>query len=59
MSKPIPNVPLSSLSFEQRLQLVQAEIKARVATHPTNKQNGIRARLWVRWLTHNVLEVQS
>ncbi len=57
MSAPITQATATPITFEQRLKLVQAEVQARVAAHPTEQQNGIRARLWVNWIKRNVLEV--
>ena len=59
MSKPITNVPTMPLPFEQRLKLVQAEIKNRVNKYPAKLQPTIRARLWVRWINKNILEVNA
>ncbi len=55
--KPITHAPATPITFEQRLKLVQAEVQARVAAHPIEQHNGIRARLWVNWIKRNVLEV--
>ena len=57
MSKPITNAPTTPLTFEQRLQLVQAEIKSRTARTAPQQRNAARARLWVNWINRNVLEV--
>ena len=57
MSKPIPDMPIMPLAFEQRLKLVQAEIRTRAKAQPAKQQNAIRARLWCRWINQNILEV--
>ena len=57
MNKPITEAPTKPITFEQRLQLVKAEVQARVAAYPVEQQNGMRARLWVNWINRNLLEV--
>lgn len=56
MNKPITNAPITPITFEQRLKLVQGEVVARVMTCPTEKHNTTRARLWCGWINKNVLE---
>lgn len=57
MSKPITNTPATPITFEQRLQLVQAEVSARVMSQPKELRNYHRAYYWRKWINKNVLEV--
>ena len=55
MSAPINKPSTKLLPFEERLKLVQAEVRARVAAFPANQQNHARARLWCGWITRHLL----
>ena len=59
MSKPIPHAPIMPLPFEQRLKLVSTEIASRTNRQPANQRNATRARLWVKWINKNILEVAA
>lgn len=59
MAKPITNLALTPLAFEQRLKLVTEEIQRRKqATKPVNPSAFV-ARYWVQWLKKNVLDVPA
>ena len=58
MSKPLTTAAqLAPLPFESRLQLVREAVEARISKTPTTNPAETRARLWVRWITVNVLDV--
>lgn len=56
MAKPISNTPAIPLTFEQRLKVVQAEVRARVSVRPAMQQSKMRHRLWLGWVLKNLLE---
>lgn len=60
MSKPLTTgAQLAPITFETRVQLVHEEIQRRKHdTNPTNPSAFV-ARLWVRWINANVLEVAA
>ena len=43
------------VNFEQRIQLVKAEIERRIAHKQPTNPCAMRARLWSAWLTKTVL----
>lgn len=55
MSKPLTENATQPIAFEERVQLVKAEVQARVSAYPAEQQNGTRARLWTSWIRKNVL----
>jgi hypothetical protein len=60
MSKPLTTgVEISTLPFESRLQLVTEAVEARIKQTPTTNPFEMRARLWVRWINANILDVQA
>jgi hypothetical protein len=52
-------VEISTLPFESRLQLVTEAVEARIKQTPTTNPAEMRARLWVRWINTNILDVQA
>lgn len=60
MSKPItPAVEISTLPFDDRVQLVHEEIQRRKQeTLPENPGHFV-ARLWISWLNKNFLDVPA
>jgi hypothetical protein len=60
MSKPLTTgANLAPLPFEGRLQLVTEAVEARIKQTPTTNPFEMRARLWVRWINANILDVQA
>jgi hypothetical protein len=59
MSQPITQTELTTLPFDQRLQLVGEAVEARINRTPTTNPFEIRARLWVQWLNKNLLDVPT
>lgn len=58
MSKPITTgAELTILPFESRLQLVSEAVEARIRNATTTNPAWMRARLWVRWINTNILDV--
>ncbi len=58
MSKPLSTAQLVPITFETRVSLVHEEIQRRKAeTNPDNPSHYV-ARLWVSWLTKNVLNAE-
>ena len=58
MSTPITQTPAKPPRFEKRLERVKTEVRTRLNTQPQQRQNGIRAHYWVKWINRNVLEVR-
>ena len=58
MSKPLTTgVEISTLPFKNRVQLVTEAVEARIKQTPTTNPFEMRARLWVRWINTNILDV--
>lgn len=56
MSKPLVNVEISTLPFDDRVKLVHEEIQRRkTEANPANPAHFV-AHLWVQWLKKNFLE---
>ena len=49
---------VAPMPFADRLQLVSAEIEARISRTPTTNPVHLRARLWKNWLFRNALDIE-
>ena len=49
------NAPSIPVEFEQSLKMVKQAVESRVESRKPEQAYAVRAHLWVKWLSQNVL----